>query len=165
MCKDLPCVDSDGGADPYVTVYRTHGKNFKGCIINENLNPIFYETCELSVPYVSFDTAPPVLIDAWDVDSEGAFSMFDSDDFMGRAVIHLKDASVTKYITREDKVEPPNLNKPPEPKWHQIRRNNQPNGPPCGEILCSFVFVDDDYLFDKQIDNVNLSDHVETTNY
>ena len=165
MCKDLPCVDSDGGADPYLSVYTMFGPTFKGTKITENLNPIFYDVCELSVPYLSFDTAPPVLIDAWDVDAEGMFSAFDSDDFMGRAVIHLKDASVNKYITREDKFEPAGLKRPPEPKWHQIRRNNQPDGPPCGEILCSFVFVDDDYLFEKKIEDVNLGDHVETAEY
>ena len=165
MCKDLPCVDSDGGADPYLSVYTMFGPTFKGTKISDNLNPIFYDVCELSVPYLSFDTAPPVLIDAWDVDAEGMFSAFDSDDFMGRAVIHLKDASVNKYITREDKFEPAGLNRPPEPKWHQIRRNNQPDGPPCGEILCSFVFVDDDYLFEKKIEDVNLGDDVETAEY
>jgi hypothetical protein len=53
------------------------------------------------------ETAPPIVLNLWDKDND----ILDStDDFMGRAVIFMQDA----VISRDNSV-------PPEPKWHKIR--------------------------------------------
>lgn len=77
------------------------------------------------------EDAPPLILNIWDKD-EGAF---DSDDFLGRAVIYLKDAS----ISNDDTI--------PVPKWHKVVMGFSDNEPSIGDILVSFSLVADDYSF------------------
>ena len=88
--------------------------------------------------YSSLDDAPPVVLNLWDQDD----SILDSDDFLGRSVVYLKDAS----ICEDDSI--------PEPKWHDIRLSFDESLPACGSMLLSFSVVADDYSYkiptDKQ---------------
>jgi hypothetical protein len=76
----------------------------------------------------------------FDVD-EGLIS--DSKDFLGRAVIFLKNAS---YGIDANTI--------PRPKWHEIRVGTNNTDPKCGEILCSFCIYDDskEVKTDEKID-------------
>ena len=77
------------------------------------------------------DDAPPIILNMWDRD-EGAF---DNDDFLGRAVIYLKDAA----LSEDDNIT--------FPKGHKVVMGFTDNEPSIGEVLCSFSLVADDYNF------------------
>ena len=67
-------------------------------VVKDNLNPIFFETLEMQYDMGNLETAPPIILDLFDHDS----GMMDiTDDFLGRAVVHLDDESV-KDLTRAD---------------------------------------------------------------
>lgn len=72
--------------------------------IEDNLNPIFFETIEVYYDFDVIENAPPIVMNIWDKD--GAF---DADDFLGRCVVYLKDAN---YST-DDTI--------PRPTWHDIK--------------------------------------------
>lgn len=80
---------------------------------------------------MTIDDAPPLILNIWDKDE----ATFDSDDFLGRAVIYLKDAA----LSNDDNI--------PEPKWHKVVMGFSDKEPSIGEILCSFSLVPDDYSF------------------
>lgn len=86
----------------------------------------------------------------WDKDEE----LFDStDDFIGRSVIFLKDASVSE----DDTI--------PEPRWHKVVMGFSENEPSIGEILCSFSLVPDDYRFKVPTNYMQLTDYIEFKEY
>lgn len=60
------------------------------------------------------NVAPPVVLDIWDRDG-----MLESDDFLGRCTIHLKDASTN--LDERGRPKEGESNGIPEPKWHDIR--------------------------------------------
>jgi hypothetical protein len=96
------------------------------------------------------NTCPPVVLNIWDADD----GILDSDpDYLGRAVIYLKDASISEDNTI------------PEPKWHPIRIGFNLNDPDCGEILVSFSMVETDYSFKTPISYLNLNDEIEYQDY
>lgn len=68
----------------------------------------------------------------------------DSDDFLGRAVIFLKDAAYSE----DDSI--------PAPKWHKIQMGFSENEPSIGEVLISFSLVNDDYPYKVPIDYLNI---------
>jgi len=80
---------------------------------------------------MKIEDAPPIILNIWDKD-EGTF---DSDDFLGRAVINLTEASLTK----DDTI--------PLPKWHKVVMGFTEKEQSIGEVLCSFALVEDDYNF------------------
>jgi hypothetical protein len=84
---------------------------------------------EIYYDFLTPADAPPIILNIWDKD-EG---VLDSDDFIGRAVIFLKDASYNE----EDSI--------PAPKWHKIVMGFSENEPSIGEILVSFSIVPDDF--------------------
>jgi hypothetical protein len=47
QCRDLPAADSDGQSDPYVCIWDTGKVVQKTKFIEDNVNPLFYETVEL----------------------------------------------------------------------------------------------------------------------
>ena len=74
-------------------------------VIEDNVNPIFFEVLELYYDYEDmYNDAPPICLNIWDKDE-----MLDGDDFLGRCVVHLKDTS----YSQDDTI--------PEPKWHDIK--------------------------------------------
>ena len=54
------------------------------------MNPIYFDTIEMLYDMADLETAPPIVFNIWDHDADLLDS---SDDFLGRAVIYLKDAS------------------------------------------------------------------------
>ena len=47
QCRDLPAADSAGTSDPFIRVWDTNPKPKKTSVVEDNNNPLFYETIEL----------------------------------------------------------------------------------------------------------------------
>jgi Ca2+-dependent lipid-binding protein len=79
---------------PYVQIWSPFAPNdsekkmMRTRVVNDNNNPIFYNTIESYYYAVDYEWSPPVVLDIYDQDS-GTFS---SDDYIGRAVIFLDQA-------------------------------------------------------------------------
>jgi Ca2+-dependent lipid-binding protein len=127
----LPAADSDGASDPYIEVWSTDKEKPKTPVVEDNCNPIFFSTLEVYYDFSKPEEAPPIILNIWDKDT----AILDSDDFIGRAVVFLKDAA----ISNDDTI--------PEPKWHNVIMGFSENEPSIGQILCSFSVVTDDYRF------------------
>lgn len=108
--------------------------------VHDNTNPIFYQTIESYFYSVDLDWAPPVILEIYDEDS-GAF---DSDDFIGRAVINLLDAAVS------------NDQSVPRPKWHPVKLGFRDNEPVMGQILVSFSIIDPNRQFSNSLNHIRL---------
>ena len=106
------------------------------------MNPLFYETVEISYESHSEEDLPPFVFDVYDKD----FTPLDPDDFIGRALIYRADANVS----HDDTV--------PKPKWHPCRIKQ--GAPECGEVLVSFSIVDDDHTFKTDLKYMNLMETV-----
>jgi len=79
------------------------------------VNPIFFEALEIYYDFDKIENAPPIVLNIWDADD-----LLDADDYLGRCVVYLKDASISEDNTI------------PEPKWHDIRIGFSDTEPPCG---------------------------------
>lgn len=96
--RNLPGMDDSGVSDPYVEVYNPLpelGKDppvMKTEVQNQTNNPLYYQTIEFAVEYYDLDDAPPIVLNVYDTDD----GLFDSDDYMGRAVIFLNE--LTKSV-------------------------------------------------------------------
>lgn len=55
-------------------------------MIEDSLNPIYFETIEMLYDMADLETAPPIIFNIWDHDDDLLDS---SDDFLGRSVIYL----------------------------------------------------------------------------
>ena len=110
-------------------------------------NPIYYETREIAFEFNHLERAPPIILNIWDVDDD----LFDStDDFIGRAVVHLKDIPDGDLST-DDRI--------PYPVWWPVKYNqsdtfDKENG---AAILCSFQLVDFDYPFQLPCEDIELN--------
>ena len=99
----MPAADSDGQSDPYIVAWDTSKEIQKTKFIEDNLNPLFYETLELVYEANSPEDLPPFVLDIYDKD----FELLDNtDDFICRAIIPVSEA----HVCYEDSV--------PKPKWH-----------------------------------------------
>lgn len=150
QCKDLPAADSEGSSDAYIEAWSTDKEKQKTSVVEDNNNPIFFETLEIYADFTSPNEAPPMILNIWDHD-EG---VFDSDDFIGRSVIFLKDAAVSN----DDEI-------PSEPKWHNVIMGFSQDDPSIGKVLVSFAVVPDDYRFKVPIEYMKLTDYVEFKEY
>lgn len=102
--------------------------------------------------------APPVVLNIWDEDND----LLDStDDFMGSAVIDLKQAATCFHSIHYKQQ----LNECPTPTWHKVRETLKPDSKECGEILCSFVVVPEEFKFQLPIEKFYLTDFVPTLLY
>ena len=134
QCRDLPAADSDGTSDPFLEFTDTD-KPQRTVVVNDNLNPIFYNAIELMYEANSIEELPPFIIDCYDEDET---LVGDNDaDYLARATIYYKEAEEKEATTTEDII--------PRPAWFPLRFS--PNGPSCGEVLISFAIVDDDFSF------------------
>jgi len=106
------------------------------------LNPIFLETIDMLYDMSDLENAPPIVFNMWDRDED----ILDStDDYLGRAVIYLDQASsnLTEHGSDDDSY----CNSIPKPKWHDIRVGFDETQPACGQVLCSFIIARDDFDF------------------
>ncbi len=89
------------------------------------------------------------MLNIWDKD-EG---IMESDDFIVRAVVFLKDAAYSE----DDTI--------PEPKWHKVTMGFGKNEASIGEILVSFALVPDDYRFKVPTEYMNLTEYLDFKEY
>lgn len=90
------------------------------------------------------ETAPPVVFNIWDRDED----LLDStDDYLGRAVIYLNEASSNLSENNGNGDDDAYCNSMPKPKWHDIRVGFDETQPACGQVLCSFIIARDDFDF------------------
>ena len=127
-------------------------------MIEDSLNPIYFETMEMMYDMADIDSCPPIIFNFWDHDD----ALLDStDDFLGRSVIYLNEASTNLDQGEDDEA----CNDVPKPKWHDIRIGFETNTPACGQVLCSFVVARDDFEFQTPAQYVKLSNYVPTKEY
>jgi len=105
---------------------------------------------ELPYDFIELKDAPPVIFNVFDKD-KGLFS--DSADFLGRATIFLNNA----YVSQDDSI--------PVPRWHPIKYGVSETSPECGQVLCSFSVVPDDFIYREDITQVNLNQLVNVAEY
>lgn len=131
QCKDLPAGDDNGTSDPFIEVWSPDEKVSKTPTVEDNNNPIFFSTCEIYYDFMTQEDAPPIILNIFDEDT----GVLASNDFLGRAVIFLKDTA----LSQDDTI--------PIPKWHKVVMGFTKNEPSIGEVLVSFSLVADDYSF------------------
>jgi len=140
QCRDIPAADEDGASDSYISVWNPNNEELRTRMIEDSVNPIYYETIEMLYDFSDLDSAPPIVLNVWDHDD----ALLDStDDFLGRAVIYLQDASTNLEFGDDESK----YNEVPKPIWHDIRFGFDPSQPACGQVLCSFVVARDDFDF------------------
>ena len=145
QCKDLPAADEDGSSDPKVIVFNTvdHDSDKKRMIkqvqqtetVDNNCDPMFYQLLELKIDYTKGEELPPFIFDIYDVDKKLIGD--DELDYIGRAVVHLKDSAHKKISEEDDSVDL----RPEVPKWHPVRF--QSDSAKAGEILVSFIVTEE----------------------
>lgn len=140
QCRDIPAADEDGSSDSYISVWNPNNEDLRTRKIEDSVNPIYYETIEMTYDFSDLETAPPIILNIWDYDSG---IMDSTDDFLGRSVIYLDQAS-TNLEFGDDETK---CNDVPKPIWHDIKMGFDQSAPTCGQVLCSFVVARDDFDF------------------
>ncbi len=88
QCRDIPAADSDGQSDPFIKLWDTTNEEKKTKTIEDNNNPLFYETLELTMESPpDVDQMAPFIFDVYDSDTLG-------NDFICRSVVTFKEAAV-----------------------------------------------------------------------
>lgn len=135
QCQSLPPADSEGTSDPYVKIWSSDPSSIVQTSINyDTNNPIYYELKQTNIELPpALEDAPPIQLEVYDSD-EG---VLESDDFLGRANIFLKDLA-EEDLSRGDRI--------PKPSWYPIKFSatdswDEKNG---ARILCSFCLLDFD---------------------
>ena len=161
QCRNIPSADADGSSDSFISVWNPEGDHYRTQCIEDSLNPIYLETIEMLYDMADLDTAPPVVLNIWDKDED----LLDStDDYLGRAVVYLKDAS-SNLTMNEGGDEDAYCNIIPEPKWHDIRIGFDETQPPCGQVLCSFIIARDDFDFQTPSKYMDLDKIIDKKDY
>lgn len=140
QARDLPAADENGTSDPFVRINDCSGTQ-ESKVIFDNVNPIWYQTLELSYEAAHLEDIPPIIVDLFDMEVKTIGS--NTTEFLSRAILRIPD--IEPYA--ED-------NSCPTPKWYPLYFNQ--NGAMSGEILMSFAIVDDDHQFPQKKEAVNL---------
>lgn len=91
QCRDIPSADADGSSDAYISLWNPDNKKeVKTKVIEDSLNPIYFETLEMLYDLADIETAPPIVMNIWDRDSG---IMRESYDFLGRCTVPLDKAA------------------------------------------------------------------------
>jgi len=93
QCRDLPAADSDGSSDPFLQVIDSDEEH-KTIVINDNLNPIYYEAIDLMYEANSIHDLPPFIIDCYDED-QTLVGKNDA-DFLARATITVDECAYSE---------------------------------------------------------------------
>ena len=67
QCRDLPAADSDGTSDPFLEFVDCE-KGHRTEVVNDNLNPIYYDCIEMVYEANTLEELPPFIIDCFDED-------------------------------------------------------------------------------------------------
>lgn len=134
----MPASDENGTSDPYIKAWDLSGKKKQTEVIEDNCNPLYYQTLELEYEVRDIkdpESYPPILMDVYDADNE----IFDStDDFLGRAQIEpedlgkmINDKWVGESLVIQSEFERDKAKEIPSvPKWHNLYF--QEGEQPCG---------------------------------
>lgn len=69
QCRDIPSADADGASDSFISLWNPDNKTaIKTQVIEDSLNPIYFETLEILYDLSDMDNAPPIVMDIWDRD-------------------------------------------------------------------------------------------------
>jgi hypothetical protein len=120
----LPAADSDGTSDPFIEIIDSDTPK-RTIVVNDNLNPIFYQAIDLMYEANSIEEMPPFILDCYDED-ETLVGKNDQ-DFLARAIIYNWECDFSEG------------NAIPTPKWYPMRFS--PKGPVSGEVLACFAIV------------------------
>lgn len=141
-------------------------KDKKTQVIEDNINPLYYETIEILYEVrdmYDLSSYPPFILDLYDQDEE---FLDNTDDFLGRAIIEPKDCSIIiqkdfeKCSVHNEEgcmyciEERTNKEIPDQPRWHPLRY--AVGEPMSGEILVSFSVSKTDYNYVFEPQSVNL---------
>jgi|APSaa5957512535_1039671.scaffolds.fasta_scaffold53033_4 hypothetical protein len=142
-------MDPTGASDPYIECWTPDDQVIKTEVVEQTNNPLYYETKEFLSEFNEVKEAPPIMLIFFDTDI-GWFES--SDDYMGRAVIYLKDV---EDLSTDDRI--------PVPKWYPVKlgfndAHDAENGP---RVLASFACVEYDYDFLIQADDVDLAEKLK----
>lgn len=85
QCRDIPSADEDGASDAFISVWNQAGEDYTTKVIEDSLNPIYFETVEMLYDMADLDNAPPIVFNIWDKDA----GIIDTKDYLGRSVIYL----------------------------------------------------------------------------
>ena len=67
QCRDIPSADADGCSDAFISLWNPDNKKEVNTrIIEDSLNPIYFETLELLYYMADIETAPPIVMNIWD---------------------------------------------------------------------------------------------------
>lgn len=165
LARDLPAADKSGTSDPYIVCWDTVPEEKRTKTVEDNNNPLFYETIELDYEVddqKDLESYPPFIFDCYDTDAGITDS---TDDFLGRAIIEPEDcAIITQNMLEEyEKIGKSELDVPVEPRWHPFFFG--PGEPKCGEVLVAFAVVEHDFNFQFEAKNVDLNSRVSKTDF
>ena len=177
QARDLPAADSEGTSDPFVQAWdvtATAKKKPTTAVVEDNCNPLFYETLELQYDVDNQDdleSYPPFIFDIFDHDDD----LFDSTpDYLCRAVVEPEDCSIKMEKDWKTCEEHGNddckmcfgiLQRyiPDKPRWHPCYFS--PGQPQCGEILVSFSVSSDEFRYPFIPREVNLASLVQVREF
>lgn len=148
-------MDPTGASDPYIECWTPDDQKIKTDVVEQTNNPLYYETKEFLSEFNDVNEAPPIMLIFFDTDD----GWFDSeDDYMGRAVIYLKDVkdlAPPYQLSTDDRI--------PVPTWYPVKfgfddPHDDENGP---RVLASFACVEYDYDFMYAPDDVALQEQLK----
>lgn len=106
--QDLIPADNDGNSDPFYTIsYYGVEEGHDDEHIKSSLNPVWYESRKLQIPYFDAKDSPPIIVKLFDYDLIGR-------DFLGSAVINVQDGIKEGWIFY-------NKAQLPEPRWIDLK--------------------------------------------
>lgn len=139
QARDLPAADDSGSSDPFVVVTDSD-RSKSTSVIWDNVNPLFYEGIDAEYEANKIEEMPPFVIDVYDKDESIIGS--DSEDFLSRATLYLKDLKDSCVMAIEDKSKADSI---PRPSWYNLYYKK--GGAVSGQILLSFVVTGPDEAF------------------
>jgi|TARA_B110000285_G_scaffold138237_1_gene154777 hypothetical protein len=154
QAESLPPCDATGASDPYIECWTPDEQNIRTAVVEQTNNPLYYETKEFLSEFNDVAEAPPVMLNFFDTDA----GWFDSeDDYMGRAVVFLKDVAALagdKELSTDDRI--------PVPCWYPVKWgfDDAHDAETGARVLASFACVEYDYDFLLAADDVALADRL-----
>jgi hypothetical protein len=136
QAENLPPCDASGASDPYVQIWTPGEDLIKTNVVEQTNNPLYYETKDFDIDFITLDDAPPIILNIFDTDDVGVFSFqsqSEADDYIGRSIIFMDEID---DLATDDHI--------PEPKWYPVKYSmNSPWDPKSGaKILVSFAKLD-----------------------
>jgi hypothetical protein len=158
QAESLPPCDESGASDPYIEVWTPDDQHIRTDVVEQTNNPIYYQTKDFMLEFNELDDAPPIVLNLFDTDEGGMFSIGgDDDDYMGRAIIFLGeigDPADPKTHLAEDE----DRDTIPQPIWYPVKFSmNAPWSEDNGaRVLVSFAKIEFHDAFALEPDAIEL---------